>query len=438
MNICRSTLKNLSLNFLSSRFLSVLGISVAALVPFSALGNKKDSSEETIAAPKFVKSPTLAKGQLIFDRKMSPYMGANDFITAFRGLEYFEDHAIRDEKYPRGFGAGCVRLLELALVYNPLAAWSSVAQHEIFGHGYRIRDLGKDVAQVQSYHVEAPFPFSNESAQGVTYFNYSPDITLSQMMAIDIAGIEANYVFSRVIKKQWFQEGSISGRETNLYDQNALMGTFYALSLQDENAASHDIAAYLDNLNAAYPNASLSKLHLKRQMLWNLVDPMLYYNIWASFSYILYGKSVPIPMFRIKSVRFLPNLRTELTPFGIENYFESYFMYNNKLTYFYARQGKHAGHTYWGMGIDKKGIFMRKKTSFDIKLEFWKQPKMALKLGESLPTSSLIGALITVSLNVKFKNFSWFEEFGGKTEGFVPGQSLKKALIGRFGLTFDF
>jgi len=438
MNICRSTLKNLSLNFLSARFFSVLGISAAALTPFSALGKKEDSPQEKTAPSKFVESPALAKGQLIFDRKMSPYMGANDFITAFRGLEYFEDHAIRNGKYPRGFGAGCVRFLELSLIYNPLAAWSSVAQHEIFGHGYRIRDLGKNVAQVHSYHVEAPFPFSNKPAQGATYFSFSPDITLSQIMAIDIAGIEANYVFSRVIKKQWIQAGSISGRETALYDQNALMGTLYALSLQENNAASHDIAAYLDDLNAAYPNAHLSKVHLNRQMLWNLVDPMLYYNMWASWSYILYGKSVPIPMFRIKSVRFLPNLRTELTPFGIENYFESYFMYNDKLTYFYARQGKHAGQTYWGVGIDKKGIFTRKKTSFDVKLEFWKQPKMALKLGESLPTSSLIGALITVSLNVKFKKFSWFEEFGGKTEGFVPGQSLKKALIGRFGLAFDF
>jgi len=432
------TSKRFTSTFSGARFLSVLSFLALASNPLNALGKKEDREQKNADSSHFVKAPSLARSQLIFDRKMSPYMGGNGFITAFRGIEYFEDHSIRKGTYPRGFGAGLVRFLELALVYDPLAAWSAVAQHEVFGHGYRIRDLGKSVAQVNSYHIEAPFPFSNESAQGATYFNHSPDITLSQILAIDIAGIEANYVFSRLIKKQWIQKQSICGRESKLYDQNALMGTLYALSLQEDNVAGHDIANYIHDLNSAYPQGYLSHAHAKRQMLWNLVDPTLYYSIWAAWSYILYGKSVPTPMLRIKSVRFLPNLRTELSPFGIENYFESYFMYNDKLTYLYTRGGTHAGNTYWGFGIDKKGVFTRKKTSFDVKLEFWKQPKMALKLGETIPTSSLVGALITVSLNVRFKNFSWFEEFGGKTEGFVPGQSLKKALIGRFGLAFDF
>ena len=136
--------------------------------------------------------------------------------------------------------------------------------------------------------------------------------------------------------------------------------------------------------------------------------------------------------------QFLPNWRCELTPFGIENYLEIYSRYNGKLLYLYARGGKHGSRSYYGLGGDVRELFRRGIFSLDAKCELWKQPKMALRLHEEIPRGNLVGLLATATLNIQKNGFSFFQELGGKTEGFVPGQSLKKNVIYRLGLNLKY
>lgn len=386
-------------------------------------------SKVFIPKEKFYAPPPLAEGSLIFDRKISPYMGSSILISSIRGIEKFEDTQLRKGYYTRGFGAGTIRFLELS-IYSNLNLAAATIQHEVFGHGYRIRDLGKDVASVTGYEIDY--------GTGVTQFIASTDMTPSQSLAIDIAGIEAEYILSRELKKQFFQAESISGREGSLYQINALSGLGYALTLAYNTPPSHDISSYRNTINATFPDADLGRIELKRKFLINLIDPMIYYSIWSTWSYILFAKNAPIPMFKIGKVKFLPNARFELSPFGPETYVENYMMIKDRLLYTYVRWGTCGGNEYFGLGIDQRGIYKQKNTSFDIKVELWKQPKMALKLGEAIPPGNLFGALATLTLNVRYKGLGWIGEFGGKTEGFVPGESLKKALIGRFGLKLVF
>ena len=393
------------------------------------LANALADSKDFTPSDTFYPSPQLAESPLIFDRKLSPYMGSSILISSIRSIEKFEDAILRKGYYTRGFGPGLIRLLEMA-IYDNLNITALTIQHEIFGHGYRIRDLGKDVAAVTRYEID--------HGSGATYYIASPNITPSQSLSIDIAGIEAEYILSRELKKQFFQTGSISGREGSLYYEGALSGLAYAMTLSFSNSAGHDIQSYRQIINATFPDANLGRVEIKRKFLLNLIDPMVYYSIWATWNYILFAKNAPIPMFKIGSSKFLPNVRLELSPFGPETYVENYMMIKDKLLYMYVRWGNCGHNEYYGIGIDQRGIYERKNTSFDIKFEVWKQPKMALKLGEAIPSGNLFGALATFTLNVRYKRLGWIGEFGGKTEGFVPGESLKKALIGRFGLKLIF
>jgi hypothetical protein len=387
-------------------------------------------SKAFVPAKKFYPPPKLANSSLILDRKLSPYMGSSLLISSIRGIEAIEDTQLRKGQYTRGFLPGFVRFCEMGIIYGNLNLAAATIQHEVFGHGYRARDLGKDVASVVDYEIDF--------GSGATRLLVSDDITASQSLAIDIAGIEAEYILSRELKKKFFQLGSISGREGSLYNFSALGGTLYAMTLSFDNFPGHDIHNFRTTINAAFPGADLGRVELRRKFLLNLIDPMIYYSIWASWNYILFGKNAPIPMFKIGKVKFLPNLRLELSPFGPETYVENYMMIKNKLLYMFVRWGTCGTNEYYGVGIDKRGIYERKNTTFDIRVELWKQPKMALKLGESIPSENLIGALATLRLNVNYKGLGWIGEFGGKTEGFVPGESLKKALIGRFGLKIVF
>ena len=82
---------------------------------------------------------------VIVDPNFSPYMGGQDLISGFKTLQVLEDALIPSTNPPReGWGPATGRLAELVLIWNPLGQIATVAQHEIFGHGYRIRDIGRE------------------------------------------------------------------------------------------------------------------------------------------------------------------------------------------------------------------------------------------------------------------------------------------------------
>jgi len=82
--------------------------------------------------------------QFGFDAKLSAEVGADDGIALYYAEGRLEDRILKpsfwsEERFwPHlaGFGYRAVRSI---LLDDPLAAWLTVAQHEVFGHGYRGR-----------------------------------------------------------------------------------------------------------------------------------------------------------------------------------------------------------------------------------------------------------------------------------------------------------
>lgn len=370
--------------------------------------------------------------RLGFDRKMSPHSAGDDLITLCRGISRGQDQLFGQTD---GFW---MRYAEVLAIYLPLVNWTTVVQHEIFGHGWRIRSLGKDVAKVTSYKICTPFPYSKYIKAGSTWYLPSPNITTDQALSISIAGLESEIILARKLKKEWVATNTLERRLSLLYDSAVTSFTAYALSLHTHNHHSHDVANYIAQLNTIYPSNPINRHHVRWQSLFNLFDPMLWFAWMQNSYYITTGKDLALPMLRTKGIKWLPSYRTDLTPFGLENRFEAYMLVNDKLLYLYGNFAKRASQTAFGCGFDRHGLFKFRKTSFDVECDLWKQPKMALDLGTERSGGCLWGVRALLTMNVTLEPWIWYEQFGFKTKGYYPGESLKAALIGRFGVAARF
>lgn len=367
-----------------------------------------------------------------FDRKMSPPTAGNDLITLCRGVSFGQDQLFgKTESF-------WLRYAEMLAIYYPLANWSGVVQRTLFGYGWRVRSLGKDVAQIKSYKIYAPFPYSWHIKSGSAEYIASSDITTDQSLSINISGLESEAVLARQLKKQWISTGALEKRLSLLYSSTAFSLTASALSLRTHDLAPSDITNYMNELNALYPSNPINTHHIRWKSLLNLLDPVLWFSWSQTWFYITTGGQLKIPMVKTKGVRWLPSYRTDLTPFGLDNRFEAYLIVNDKLLYVYGNFAKRASTTSFGCGFDRHDLFKFRKTAFDVECDLWKQPKMALDLGSVRSGKSAWGARALLTMRVNLGKLIWYEQFGFKTKGYYPGESLRAALIGRLGVAARF
>ena len=161
----------------------------------------------------------------------------------------------------------------MIFIWEPLNRFAVTAQHEVFGHGYRIRSLRN--TKLMGFHLDLPFPYGDSS--GATYFSESQRVTVSDRLLVAIAGAESEYILATLQKNKWIAEGKIDPRTSNLYTESKLGTLLYALSTdstqKDEKEINgNDLLGYLNLLKEAYPDHSLSFSKLKNSLYFNLLD----------------------------------------------------------------------------------------------------------------------------------------------------------------------
>jgi hypothetical protein len=282
-----------------------------------------------------------------YDLKLSPQCGAENLSTIHYNFQKADDYFLESIKFnPENNWRlstihGLERWLELSFIWAPINGYLNVVQHEFFGHGYRIRDLGNDIATITKYKIDAPYPFGKGG--GYTEYKYKR-YTPFYESAISIAGTEATSIFSNDIKMNWLKNGSINPLQSTLYIESFHDLTLYTLITQDKDIFSengNDIGLYIFSLSQIYPTSTLFLESLQKNALINFLDPFTYFSIYSYVKYIINGKSTSIPMIPIKSFRYLPSFRFGLSPFGPETYFENYLCNDNGPFYVYFKQGKH-------------------------------------------------------------------------------------------------
>lgn len=405
--------------------------------------------------------PFLAPSEykICWDIGFSPYSGGEDILSAFRLLERGEAWFIQNKPFAQSKSAEARfwRLNELFLAWLPLDYLAVVAQHEVFGHGYRIRDVGKKVAQVAGYEFGTPPPYGEGG--GATSYEASSSLTTTQQTAISQAGVDATAILALLTKLKWMQASRIDPRQALLYvlaqqDLNIYIDTLKALD--DEDLDGHDIHSYLLCLNQTYPDNILSKGRLRSLSWICLADPFTFYAAFSWFLYLSSGEETSIPM--IGSC-YLFDLRLGLSPFGPELFFENYLAWDKRPIYFYAKGGRHAKNGYYGIGAYVPFLYRLEKGSFGFRLDLWRQPKLLLFPG-ALPFLSIDfdqrpstenplyparerhamrwgGGASLIAAYRGPCGAGGEAELGYKTEGFLPGYSLKASPVVRLALTFS-
>ncbi len=387
----------------------------------------------------------------IVDRYFSPYIGAEDILSAHRGLEYTQDLIYSPPaKPPRGFWIGMERFSELFFLWDPVNVTASTTQHEVFGHGYRIRSLNHEGAVVKSYTIDVPFPYGDGG--GATYFKYKErQVTTFENLATASGGVEATAILANRLKLQWLQKGSIDGRESTLYnDSEHDISEYIWFTSGKAGEDDGDIGHYVHNLNKTYPHSHLSIRSLKRQALVNLLDPFTYYAIYAWWRYVIAGKKTSMPMIPMWSYRYLPGMRIGLTPFGPEYYLDNFLVKDKKPIYFYLRGGHFSKQTYFGFGVEHAYLWNLESLPWGLRLDCWYQPHHAFRdLHYSLkklhtkghftsqPHNRFLGLALTVIGHKKlWSHGAVYFQIGGKTIGYLEGETLQPSLIARIGFTF--
>lgn len=383
----------------------------------------------------------------MWDLHMSPYAGGEDLLFGARILEKIETHLYGKSNiaYARNNYARFWRLTEELCIWLPLNYFTMVVQHEVFGHGYRVRDLKTHgIAEVNGYQFNWPPPYGPGGAS--TNYSVTENFTTTEDAAVSSAGVEATAILALITKLKWISSGKIDPRELFLYFFSEQDLTLYVSSLklkEVKGQSSHDINSYIQSLNYTYTENFLSRGRLRSLSLINFADPFTFYTLYALFYYFSTGKEAHLPM--IASC-YLPGLRLGLTPFGPEIFLENFFSFNKNPLYVYLKGGNHADNTYLGAGFYAPRIAHVENFFFGLRLDIWRQPKLLLQPGnvtffdidfsvrpdpdDPLYPNSEQHAIRFGAQGSFITSYLWEEkygyeaELGYKAQGFLPGYSL--------------
>ena len=387
----------------------------------------------------------------IFDARMSPICGAEILYTVHKGLTDAEDHFTKDLSHsccPWLYSTG--RLGEMLLIWGPLNLTMSAIEHEVFGHGYRIRDIGRDLVKVSHYSFDPPFPYGSSGA--TTAYSSTEPLTSFEEMAIAVAGTEANAIFGRRIKMHWLQNRQVEPKTSSLYVWSAQDLTIYSLLTRNKLNMSHDIQCYKYWLSLTY-GRFLSAKTIKRAALVNLTDTTTYNALWAWWYYVFTGKSASMWLIPMGSYYYLPSARMSLAPYGPEFYWDNYLVKDDSPIYFYARFGSWAYNRYCGAGLEWPRVFGKNGFDIGLRLDAYWQPKMLFKSSPYLDededvyygyskkdlSKHIPGLLCALIIEKKWGNLpALYVQAGWKSNGFIPGESLKKAPILKLGFSARF
>lgn len=398
--------------------------------------------------------------KLGWDIDFSPYSGGEDILFAHRSIERIEGYFLGKTPicYSRKASARFWRLTELYLGWMPLNYLATVAQHEVFGHGYRIRDISRGRAKVDGYGFGIPPPYGDGGA--FTSYQVSNSLTTTEETSISMAGVEATSILAIQTKFKWLEASKIDPRQSVLYllsqhDLNLYIGT---LKILDEDDDGHDIKMYIKSLNQTYTSNFISSGRLRSLSWINLGDPFTFYAIYSWFRYIACGKETHIPMISIYDWDYLFNIRLGLTPFGPEFYFENYLVKGNRPIYFYIKGGRHSKNRYGGFGVYAPRMWKLPSWFIGFRLDGFRQPRLLLQEG-SVPFTEIdfsvrpdknnplysksdqsdMGIGWGGSLIFSHAKRSGFEiELGLKSSGFIPGYALRSSPIARLFYTLVF
>lgn len=382
----------------------------------------------------------FAQNTVMVDPHFSPYSGSVNLLFAQQLLIDGEDALFKSSNHKDSTSKVWGRTAEQLLFWYNVNMLAAIAQHEIFGHGYRLRELG----YTPKKYLVTPWG-------GATYFieKEMDSMSVGEMLAVVVGGLEAESIMARDLKMHWIGEGKMDGRLAICYNQAQQSLFWYTWithlgKLKGDVPSGNDIQAYMYYHNHSYPDGKLTRSKILTWAAFNWLDPMTFYSYYAYFYYIAEGKPWSFPMISLgDDLKYLPNIKIGYAPYAPEAYLENFFLHQGNPLYFYFKGGKRS----FGFGIVYDHLYTNQRGSAGFRFDGWNQAVFntpatmsELEITNSAYRPSLNqrrwGAALsfTGKLNL-FSKLALFGELGGKTSGYLPGYALDRALTARIGLT---
>jgi hypothetical protein len=381
---------------------------------------------------------------IVLDPEVTVGAGATVVTALGSAVARAEDAAIpsrlfAEQGIPRRAANITYRLLKLTYFDVPQEQWLMVANHELMGHGARLRERFDGPI---GYTIDAPVPFG--PGGGSTFFGFDREPSLYERLAISAAGMEADAVAARLIAEAAFGGRRMRPRDAIRYLAFELDTLNYVSGTGDDpEKPGHDVSDFVQTYNdvAALVGApSVAARTLRREVLVSLANPMLGIAVYGIGRYVWNGATdVPVPALTIAGVRYLPLARYQLTPYGTEWALTNHFAGPGWPTRVDVRIGRAPGSRPWGVGIERLNVASLRSWRIDAGVELWRQPSIA---GPDAPARAVHFGIQARGRAERPLVPIWFSsrratlivDAAAKTAGFVPGQPLRGGVVVRAGV----
>lgn len=361
---------------------------------------------------------------LLVDKNFSSRVGAENLLTVHKFFQKGDDFLYTAPLFNREDGWGFLaRLTKFLFLDAPIADYTLLLQHEVFGHGAHLRELG----QSPSYDLPLPFPYG-EGGGSTSY--YGSLISSRDILGVDTGGVDSTEILANELVKKGVAKGTLSFQEALLYFGGHHDQTGYILSDNGKGTLSsgHDIRSYHADLTQYLGKEVVSYDQLRDYAYLNYADSMSWVSLYTMWNYLFYAeREQEIPMFSLGGVEFLPGYRLALTPYGIEHGINSYLRLQESTGFAYFRFGDNGNRHSYALGFDMNRLWENDEFSYGIKADLWKQPVVGQF--EGLHSKDKIGGALVLRSTYKFmEDYGLFAELGAKTKGYLLGEPLDKDL----------
>src|SRR5918993_4911235 len=225
-----------------------------------------DAEGQTVPAAVADRHFTPVAGSAVVDLVGTLLGRAEDRLLPPRLFE--EDTIVR-----RSAGAS-YRFARLFAIDLPVEEWLRVVNHEVFGHGARLRE-GFD-GPIR-YTIGVPPPYGEGG--GSTSFQFDRDPSVEELLAITVGGMEANNVGASRVAIRAIHDGETTYRDMLRYLLGRLDSVGYILDTDDAlEEEGHDVSDFL-RIVGGVAGSGLRPDDLRRRAIVGLADPMLGYAV---------------------------------------------------------------------------------------------------------------------------------------------------------------
>jgi hypothetical protein len=319
------------------------------------------------------------------------------------------------------------RLGKLVLFDEPQENWFRVANHEVFGHGGRLRDVFDGHI---GYELPPPPPYGRGG--GATFFEFERPPTYEEVLAVSAGGMEANYVLARALARDAMTTGQWNYRDARRYLYAEYDTIRYILGTDELENAGHDVGDFrsvYNELATKVGENTLSARVLRRRALLSFANPLIAYAYYSTLvSYVWSGRATaPIPMIRLGAIRYLPMARFHLTSFGTEFVIDNAFVRDGRFMDVTVGVGETVGARTWSLGLQGTRVASLRQWTIDGEATVWHQTDWGgqFSVTAARPIAHRGGHALALVV-----------QGGFKTDGFSPGERLYQGAIVRVGAAF--